>query len=195
MGWKIRWVCASARDTLAAMNGYKRFVRCTVLLAGLSVLPGVLFAETAAMQANRGFPTIKEILARSCSACHDWTGSYDSIVGGGRIIAGAPEQSLLYQKIATDEMPMDGAKLPADEKAFIKGWIAAGATSSELPIAVPAAEGAAGTGSAEAGARPAPAVSTSFLGFPNKATFHAVTGFTSSRPSFSGRECWGSGTS
>ena len=102
-------------------------------------------------------------------------------MGGGRIIAGAPEQSLLYQKIATDEMPMEGAKLSADEKAFIKGWIAAGATSSELPIAVPAAEGAAGTGSAEAGAQPAaPAVSTSFLGFPNKATFHAVTGFTSS---------------
>ena len=153
----------------------KRLPRLVVLCAALAALPGVLFAETAAMPANRGFATVKEILTRSCSACHDWTGSYDTIVGGGRIIAGSPEQSLLCQKIATDAMPVEGDKLTADEKAFIKGWIAAGASSSELPIAVPAAEGA-GASAATA----APAANSSFLGFPNKATFHAVTGFTSS---------------
>lgn len=155
-------------------------MRSAVLIAGLAVLPGLsssLFAETAAaMPGNRGFATIKEIFVRSCSACHDWTGSYEEIAGGGKIIAGSPEQSLLYQKIASDEMPMEGNKLTADEKAFIKGWIAAGATSSELPIAVPGAEADKAQGAAPA----APAASSSFLGFPNKATFHAVTGFTSS---------------
>ena len=167
------------------MSGRKRFLRVAVLLAGVAVLPGTptsLFAETgAAMPANRGFATVKEILEKSCSACHDWTGSYESIMGGGKIVAGSPEKSLLYQKIATDQMPMEGEKLSADQKAFIRGWIAAGAPSSELPLAVPAAEGAAV--SAEAGApaaEPAPAASSSFLGFPNKTTFHAVTGFTSS---------------
>ena len=30
-------------------------------------------------------------------------------------------------------MPMEGDKLTADQKAFIKGWIAAGAPSTELP--------------------------------------------------------------
>jgi hypothetical protein len=141
-------------------------------------MPSGLFAETiAAMPANKGFATVKEILAKSCSACHDWTGSYESIIGGGRIIAGSPEKSLLYQKIASDQMPMEGDKLTADQKAFIRGWIAAGAPSTELPIAVPAAEG--GTAAASAAAS-ASAPSQGFLFFPNKATFHAVTGFTSS---------------
>jgi len=159
----------------------KRFLSLAFVLAGLAALPGSptgLFAETAAvMPANRGFGTIKEILQKSCSACHDWTGSYESIMSGGKIIAGAPEQSLLYKKIASDQMPMEGDKLTADQKAFIKGWIAAGAPSSELPIAVPAAEAAPQGAQAAA---PAPAAQSGFLFFPNKATFHAVTGFTSS---------------
>ena len=149
-----------------------------VCLAALLAMPAVLSAETqSALPANRGFATIREILDKSCSACHDWTGSYETITGGGRIIAGSPEKSILYQKIASDQMPMEGDKLTADQKAFIKGWIAAGAPSTELPIAVPAAEGGT-AGTSEAAA--APAESQRFLFFPNKATFHAVTGFTSS---------------
>jgi hypothetical protein len=143
-----------------------------VCLAAILVAPGI-FAETvAALPSNKGFATIREILDKSCSACHDWTGSYESITGGGRVIAGAPEKSLLYLKVASDEMPQEGDKLTAEQKAFIKGWIAAGASSSELPIAVPAAEGA-GTPT------PVSAASERFLFFPNKATFHAVTGFAS----------------
>ena len=149
-----------------------------VCLAALLAMPAVLSAETqSALPANRGFATIREILDKSCSACHDWTGSYETITGGGRIIAGSPEKSILYQKIASDEMPLEGDKLTADQKAFIKGWIAAGAPSTELPIAVPAAEGGT-AGTSEAAA--APVASQRFLFFPNKATFHAVTGFTSS---------------
>jgi hypothetical protein len=144
------------------------------LTAGLC-MPAGIFAETvSAMPANKGFATIREILDASCSACHDWTGSYESIVAGGRVIPGSPEKSMLYQKIATDEMPQGGDKLSAEQKAFIRGWIAAGAPSTELPIAVPAAEGAAGSPAA------APAASKGFLLFPSKASFHAVTGFTSS---------------
>jgi hypothetical protein len=149
-----------------------------VCLAALLAMPASVSAETqSALPANRGFATIREILDTSCSACHDWTGSYESITGGGRIIAGSPEKSLLYLKIASDEMPTEGDKLTADQKAFIKGWIAAGAPSTELPIAVPATEG--GTAAASEAAA-APAASPRFLFFPNKATFHAVTGFTSS---------------
>jgi hypothetical protein len=149
-----------------------------VCLAALLAMPAVLSAETqSALPANRGFATIREILDKSCSACHDWTGSYESITGGGRIIAGSPEKSILYQKIASDEMPLEGDKLTADQKAFIKGWIAAGAPATELPIAVPSAEGGAAAASESAAA---PVASQRFLFFPNKATFHAVTGFTSS---------------
>jgi hypothetical protein len=158
----------------------------------LLALPRTLPAETvSALPSNKGFATIREVLDRSCSACHDWTGSYDSIVAGGRVVPGSPEKSLLYQKIATDEMPMEGDKLTADQKAFIKGWIAAGASSTELPIAVPPAEGASGTqgeaaaqGNAQGGSTAETAAATTpassrFLFFPSKASFHAVTGFTS----------------
>jgi hypothetical protein len=141
-----------------------------IALALLAV-PRSSFAQTvSALPSNRGFATVQEILTTSCSACHDWTGSYDSITAGGKIIAGDPEKSLLYRKIAADEMPLEGDKLTAGQKAFLKGWIAAGAPNNDLPISVPAAQPAA--------VAKAPA-STSFLLFPDKRTFHAVTGFTS----------------
>jgi len=128
--------------------------------------PAALFAETVtAMPGNKGFATVKEILDNNCATCHDWTGSHESITGGGRIVAGDPEKSILYTRIASDEMPADGPKLTPDQKAFIKGWIMAGAPATDLPISVPAAEGAA--------AAPASAAAGSLR------VFHEVTGFTS----------------
>ena len=162
------------------MSACRRFLRLGLAGLGLGILmamPSGLFAETvAALPANRGFATIREILDKSCSTCHDWTNSYESITGGGRVIAGSPEKSPLYRQIASDAMPKEGDKLTADQKAFIKGWIAAGAPSTELPIAVPAADGGATQGVTAASAPPE---SERFLLFPNKATFHAVTGFAS----------------
>jgi hypothetical protein len=150
------------------------------LLVGCAALAGVtsaLFGETlSAMPDNKGFATIKEILATSCSTCHDWTGSYDTITAGGRIVAGDPDKSILYRKIAADEMPAEGPKLTPDQKAFIRGWIAAGAPSTDLPIAVPAAPQPAASGSAAAAAAPA---QQGFLFFPSKVAFHETTGFTS----------------
>ena len=147
-------------------------------LAALAGVPSALFAQTAsAMPGNKGFATVQEIFTRSCSACHDWTGSYDTIVAGGHIIAGSPEKSIIYQRIANDEMPAAGDKLTADEKAFIRGWIAAGAPSTDLTISVPAAES---TAAATAQAVPVPAPKPQgFLFFPSKVVFHEVTGFTS----------------
>jgi len=165
---------------MSSCRTYRRFGLVVVSLTALLCMPSGLFAETAAaMPANKGFATIKEILDKSCSTCHDWTGSHESITGGGRVIAGSPEKSLLYQRIANDEMPIEGDKLTAEQKAFIKGWIAAGAPSTELPSAVPAAEGAGASAAARSPAA-APAASKGFLLFPSKASFHAVTGFTSS---------------
>jgi hypothetical protein len=156
-----------------------------VALLALTAFPVALFAQTAgAAPANKGFVTVKEILDQSCSACHDWTASWETITGGGKVVPGSPDQSLLYQKIASDEMPMKGDKLTADQKAFIRGWIAAGAPATDLPISVPAAEqapGAAPSDGASAAApstAPAPSASPSFLFFPNKVAFHEVTGFT-----------------
>jgi hypothetical protein len=141
------------------------------VLSALVFIPPAVDAETSsALPGNRGFATIKDILGTSCSACHDWTGSYETIVDSGRIVAGNPDASRLYQKIANDEMPAEGEKLTADQKAFVRGWIAAGAPTTELPLAVPAAEASATAG---------PAAPQGFLFFPSKVAFHEFTGFTS----------------
>jgi hypothetical protein len=149
--------------------------------AGIIALPAALSGQAAGpVPSNRGFVTVKEILDRSCSACHDWTASWESITGGGRIVPGSPEKSLLFQKIASDEMPLEGDKLTAEQKAFIRGWIAAGAPATDLPITVPGAEPAAGAGAGTSSASAAaPAHSQGFLFFPSKVAFHEVTGFTS----------------
>ncbi len=164
---------------LPAMSSFRTF-RCfglvvAILTVNLGMTAGVSAETLSAMPANKGFATVKEILDRSCSACHDWTVSYESIIGGGRVVPGSPEKSMLYQKIATDEMPQEGEKLTAEQKAFIRSWIAAGASSTELPIAVPGCRGWRGGLSGRAAAR----ASKGFLFFPSKASFHAVTGLTS----------------
>jgi mono/diheme cytochrome c family protein len=92
---------------------------------------------------NRGFASIKQILDRSCSACHDWTASYEKIVGGGHVVPKEPEKSTLYQMIATESMPMSGPKLTAEEKALIRAWIVAGAPETDTPIVVAPSKAAA----------------------------------------------------
>ena len=143
-----------------------------IVLMALLGSPLAVSAEAAAPTplANKGFSTIKEILDTSCSACHDWTGSWETITAGGRVVPGSPEKSILYVKISTDEMPAEGDKLTPEQKAFIRGWIAAGAPSSDLPIAVSAADTQAAA---------APAAAGGFLFFPSKVAFHEVAGFTS----------------
>jgi hypothetical protein len=136
-----------------------RVVGLLVLLSGLLV---ALPAAAGTAVGIAGFAGVQSILQRSCADCHDWTGSWEQVTGGGRIIGGSLEKSVLYQKISTDEMPASGDKLSADEKALVRDWILAGAP-------------APGAGSTAA----APSVS-SFLLFPDKRTFHEVTGFTSS---------------
>ena len=146
-----------------------------ILLVVAAVAPPLLFAEAAAAAApaNKGFITVKQILVDNCSACHDWAGSWETLTAGGRIVPGSPDTSPLYQSIANDSMPAAGDKLSAEQKAFIRGWIAAGAPSTDLPISVPAAE------TPTDGAAKTAAASQRFLFFPNKVAFHEVTGFAS----------------
>jgi mono/diheme cytochrome c family protein len=108
----------------------------------LMLLGPFLFAQQEDSP-NRGFASIKEILDRSCAACHDWTASHEKIVGGGHVVPKEPEKSTLYQMIANDTMPMSGPKLTAEEKALIRAWIVAGAPDTEMPIAKAPAKAAA----------------------------------------------------
>jgi len=78
------------------------------------------------------------ILTNQCLNCHGGLrqkGGLDlrtvaAMTKGGKsgavVDAGKPEQSLLWQKVAGDEMPKTLLKLSADEKRVLKDWIAAG---------------------------------------------------------------------
>jgi len=148
-------------------------VTVATVVAFLAISASISVAQEGA--GNKGFFTVKEMLSRSCSACHDWTDSYQGITDPSRVTPGSPEKSDLWVKISDDTMPMKGPKLTSLEKALIKSWIAAGAPNSDTPISASEGQGQTASG----GQAAPPAASSSFLGFPNKVVFHEVTGFTS----------------
>ena len=88
---------------------------------------------------------VAPILASRCLDCHsaaEKKGGLDlsrveSATAGGEsgsaIVAGKPDESFLWQRIAAEEMPPK-KPLPAKERAVLKGWIAAGAKWGTSPI-------------------------------------------------------------
>src|SRR6187455_779425 len=89
---------------------------------------------------------IAPLLASRCLDCHrgaEPKGGLDllstkSLAKGGDsgeaiVVAGKPDASLLWQRIAADEMPPKHP-LPAGEKAILKAWITAGARWGTDPI-------------------------------------------------------------
>lgn len=151
---------------IGKLTAMKKAVRKMVPFFLLLLAPALFAQETRALPGNRGFATVKQILDRSCAACHDWTATHERIIKEGGVVPGKPDQSKLYTQIASDAMPLSGPKLSADEKAFIRGWIQAGASASDLPLSVERGS------KAEA---PKPAISLAQLKLP----FHEIGGFTS----------------
>jgi len=88
---------------------------------------------------------VAPIIARHCLECHndfDHEGELDlasqaSVLAGGDsgpvLLAGEPNESLLWQRIAEDEMPPDDP-LDDTEKATLKRWIESGAVWGSDPI-------------------------------------------------------------
>jgi Protein of unknown function (DUF1553)/Protein of unknown function (DUF1549)/Planctomycete cytochrome C len=89
--------------------------------------------------------TVAPLLMQRCLDCHRGPkprGGLDlsrrqSAMQGGRtgkaVIPGAPETSLLWEKVRTDAMPPK-KPLPAAEKALLQRWIAAGAPWGQDPL-------------------------------------------------------------
>lgn len=104
----------------------------------LSVLSAGHFARSAEPDAAQFDQTLAPLLARRCLGCHnpsDKSGGLDltraeaATAGGdsGAAIApGKPDDSLLWQRIAADEMPPEHP-LKAEERELIRAWIANGA--------------------------------------------------------------------
>jgi hypothetical protein len=113
-------------------------VRWTGLLSLFAV--GAVIAP--ALAGARRVPTfeadIQPLLRARCLSCHDARtrqgrlrlDSVAAMLTGGNsgpaIEAGAPERSLLLEKVAAGEMPPGKVKLTADETALLRGWVQAG---------------------------------------------------------------------
>ncbi len=110
--------------------------------------PGAAAEPTAAegTAATQQFDDqIAPLLARRCLECHnpsDHKGDFDltraeSALAGGTsgaaIVAGKPEESYLWERISSDEMPPQ-KPLSASDKQLFRDWIAAGATWGQSPI-------------------------------------------------------------
>ncbi len=108
-----------------------------------------LALATRAMAGNSATPNfqreIAPLLKNRCVRCHGPATTEaklnlavpSGVVRGGEtgraIVAGKPEKSLLWQRVAADEMPEDDP-LPADEKDLLRRWIEAGVPG--LPTSV-----------------------------------------------------------
>lgn len=89
------------------------------------------------MEAQVDYHTqIQPLLNNSCISCHGWSGglnltSYDNIMNGGNtgsaIIPFDHENSLLWQKVNSGEMPPNGNNLSVDQIDLIADWIDEGA--------------------------------------------------------------------
>ena len=98
------------------------------------------------------------VFATNCSACHEWTGSYQTIVDPERIVPGKPNESPAWLAISEDRMPPTGP-LSDNDKALVRAWIEAGAPKPATTV----------------GALP----SARFFGFENKEAFHRFSGWAS----------------
>ncbi len=127
------------------------------------------FSEAAPLKEFE-FNRTAGVFGRYCSSCHDWAGSYESILESGVIIPGDSYASPAL--IAINEGWMPPAKpLPTpEEKRYLTEWVDAGA-----PKPSEAAAGVATGASIAQGALPG----TSFMGFKSKEQFHRVSGWTS----------------
>jgi hypothetical protein len=107
---------------------------CALLLFFMAaVVPHVVAGQSTPVPENQGFLTVSRIMGESCLGCHEWAGSYRGIADPARIFAGSPAKSLLFLRIAKDEMPPSGEKLGRDSKLILRAWLAAGGPAPSPP--------------------------------------------------------------
>jgi hypothetical protein len=137
----------------------KSWARGTVKL--FSFLPclrtlGLTLGSCAALAAQNNAGTssivfeekILPILEKNCVKCHSGDGAQAGLdvrtraallrggAKGPAVVAGDGAKSLLYQRVASGQMPLGGKPLPETEQALIKQWIDQGAKSENLEAGV-----------------------------------------------------------
>jgi mono/diheme cytochrome c family protein len=91
-----------------------------------------------------------------CAGCHANFSTYASLMASGAVIPGSPDQSALYQKISTGQMPKTGGPLSDPEVQSIYAWINAGAPELASTAGNPATGGGGAPLSPPPGSGPAP---------------------------------------
>ncbi|MGE3683698.1 MAG: fibronectin type III domain-containing protein [Bdellovibrionales bacterium] len=126
-----------------------------ILFLTLSILPyqncapfhSVSTTDRLQSSAQPSFVSLKSrIFDPRCIGCHgsgtvtetDLT-SYATLMAGASVVPGDPEASLLYQMVASGEMPQGGTKLPAADIDAIFKWILIGAPEDATPVELPPA--------------------------------------------------------
>lgn len=91
------------------------------------------------------YPNVDQhILAPHCLRCHAGPGetgvdvsSLRSLLDSGLVVPGKPDESALFLSVVGGRMPKGGPKLKANEIAFLRVWIGAGAPEGKPPTPPP----------------------------------------------------------
>ena len=125
---------------------WRAFGCCVGLLGVLGLCPGAAWAQTSAPAATgkvRFETEIEPLLKARCQKCHAGENPQgglrlerrsDLLKGGESgpaIRLAAAESSLLWEKLASNEMPKEGGPLTATEKGLLRQWINDGAPGDE----------------------------------------------------------------
>ena len=115
-------------------------VRRTNLACLIAALLAAACTDAAHAEALRFETDVRPILKAACFHCHGEEkkkrGGLDIRLvhlmqtggdSGAAVVPGDPDASLLWQQVASDEMPDGPKKLTADQKQVIRDWIAQGA--------------------------------------------------------------------
>ena len=115
-------------------------VRRTNLACLIAALLAATGTDAAHAEALRFETDVRPILKAACFHCHGEEkkkrGGLDIRLvhlmqtggdSGAAVVPGDPDASLLWQQVASDEMPDGPKKLTADQKQVIRDWIAQGA--------------------------------------------------------------------
>ena len=176
---------------MSARYGARSVVRAALVLSFL-VLAAAAQGQDGQLPANKGFSTVRGVLMKNCASCHSWADSHGGIADPGRVIPRDPEASPLWIFVSDGSMPPSGRKLAAGELALIRAWIAAGAPSTDEPLAAaPVDATAAATEASETPTQPgadataaatvdqADGGTTKISPYARKVLFHEISGFTS----------------
>ena len=107
------------------------------------------FAGSSSDPIAAGFAGVSSILQRNCASCHEFASySESALLASGYVVAGAPEESLLFSRLkgagvgGNEAMPQ-GGQLSPEHIAAIRDWIDSLAQPTPPPDGGPAGPPAA----------------------------------------------------